>query len=1245
VWAGRWSEKLALSGMVEADQLRALVEGHHPTSGEDLLAGSRPRSVRAFDLTFSSPKSVSMLWAFASEPVAEQVAAAHWEAVEAALGFLEEQAAAARVQSRGVRRRVATEGWVVAGFVHRTSREGDPQLHTHCLVPNLVQRSVDGRYVAFDAGPLFEWARAAGSVYQNQLQRTLSLRLGVCWGPDRNNTRELLGFSRAQLRALSKRSAQIEAELEAKGALYEPAALRMAADDDASLATRTAKDHSLTPSLLAGRWRREAGEAGLPVGSELEQAVCFRSPGSESPGSKEISQALSDPEVGLCAHSARFTHADVVEHICALSGGRLDLEEITALADRFLASGLAVRLTPDDEAARRRAPQWSTAAHRALEDRTLAVADTLAARTVPAISPAAVEQALRAERGLGGDQVAAVMVLSDEGAALRCVLAPAGYGKTTMLHTAARAATAAGRRVVAVATTAKAVAELAGAGLEACTIARLRIDLADGPLGAGTVVVLDEISQTPTWDVEAVLAAVDSCPGGSLWVLGDPRQSQPVGPGGMADHLEQLAAAGRIPSARLTVNRRQLDPTDRQALDLLRGGDVAGSQQLRTEHGWEHQHASPRETRKAMAAAICADINTYGAEQVAALVVSHTDAEDLADPIRARLAEAGMIYGAAITGPGWATDRDYQTGDRVLLHARPGPSGSRLVNGTTATVVRVGGTGLAVRIDSGGEEAVLPAGFVQGTRKDGSPNLSHAWVRTVDGVQGGTWETCHLLGSAALDAYRGYTGQSRSRQPTHTWNTQQLVAVDRGGILADQPDGAEVVARALARQPDPTLAARSDPWTLDRQLREQVAEHERVLARRPADPEEALAVAVRELRPAEAWLADMEAVAAFSASQLARNGTLASLSRRGRLERRDLQDKLTVDRQRAQQAKDTRDEIVARVADLQREKDLSERFENAEGWRHDDIRRLHEQLNDHWAQVIAACVRADDPLAFGIDKLRHARATTSGRISQVDAAIPPDRTQEWQEARAQLPTVVRARHEAEAALVASQTRLDVTSRRRWGRHDHDAINAAKNQVGVAQQNLECAGTTEREVREQLARMSKCLLERQQAIKDNAPKRMEHETTLRFVDVALDHTRPRRVQALSLDPSRDLVERLGEPPASAAGRAVWCHHALPIEAALDRNDGVIPSWTGWSRQTDRARQEIALADRLLETQWGDPDPTEWAELAQQAATIREQAVRVLTVRRNLEQTMSPTRQPEYHVGIDHSAGPCGPEIGP
>ena len=78
---------------------------------------------------------------------------------------------------------------------------------------------------------------------------------------------------------------------------------------------------------------------------------------------------------------------------------------------------------------------------------------------------------------------------------------------------------------------------------------------------------------------------------------------------------------------------------------------------MRTEQGWEHDHATPTPAREALADAAVADIATYGAAQVAVLAVSHTDAEDLADRIRHRLLAAGLIAGPSLTGPGWAGDR------------------------------------------------------------------------------------------------------------------------------------------------------------------------------------------------------------------------------------------------------------------------------------------------------------------------------------------------------------------------------------------------------------------------------------------------------------------------------------------------------------------------------------------------------------------------------------------------------------
>lgn len=93
-----------------------------------------------------------------------------------------------------------------------------------------------------------------------------------------------------------------------------------------------------------------------------------------------------------------------------------------------------------------------------------------------------------------------------------------------------------------------------------------------------------------------------------------------------------------------------------------------------------------------------------------------------------------------------------------------------------------------------------------GHRDDGTPNLSHAWARTIEGAQGGTWEVVHLLGTRSLDGLSGYVGQSRSRQPTHTWNTRPVPALDHGGELADDRDGAGLVLAALGREPDVTFA-------------------------------------------------------------------------------------------------------------------------------------------------------------------------------------------------------------------------------------------------------------------------------------------------------------------------------------------------------------------------------------------------------------------------------------------------------
>lgn len=1200
VWAGAWAHELGLEGLVEADDLRSLLDGVHPLSGVELTVGLPDRKVRAIDVTFSAPKSISLLWALGSAPVAETVMQAHVEAVATALGFLESHAAVARRQVDGVRRRVATEGLAVAGFVHRTSREGDPQLHTHCLTVNLTRRVEDGRVVALDGAPLYEWARAAGSAYQAVLQRSLSLRLGVEWGPDRHNTREIAGFEAGQLRVFSKRSAMIEAELQALGAAgVEDPGLRARLDDSASLATRRTKDRQLTPVALIGRWETEATGTGLAVGKALDRAVCFQSPDLAAPSFEHLAGLLVDRDEGLCARSARFTEADVVEHLCAHAAGRLSLDEIQAHAARFVRSDLVVRLVPDGEG--RRAAEWSTAAHRALEDRVIRLVDQLADRHQPALADFA---SLDVGAALGADQRVAVGVLCGPGGGVRCVLAAAGFGKTAMVATAAEVAAASGRPVVGVATTAKAVTELDGAGVTSMTIARLRVSLdRDGPLQHGTVLVLDEVSQTSTRDAETVLAAVAACPGGQLWVLGDPRQGQPVLAGGLAHHLATLTQAGRLPAATLVENRRQVDPHDREALQLLRAGRPDESQTIRTEHGWEHDCGCPAASRDGLVQAALANIGENGPANVAVLCVSHVDAEDLADRIRRSLTADGAIRGPDLEGPGWAGPRVYQQGDRVLFHTRCGGRASGIVNGTTGTVLAAGPAGLTVRLDGAADRKVdVDAVFVQGTRPDGSPNLSHAWARTIDGSQGGTWRVAHLLGTPALDQYRGYVGQSRSQHPTHTWNTTPARVIDHGGVPADQREPAEHVLAALTRTPDTSLAATADPYVLDRHLQELIASHQVVLAARPPDRSGQLILredAVRDGRQAH------EAAARHldqARTDRDNHNPLGVLSRHGRAERRNLEQEVTrAERQvtstASKLAKAERD--LALTQSRQAERDA---FNRREGWRDAEVTRLRAELDAHWAEVAVNCARGDDPLAYGVDVLRRSLAHHTRHLELLDRAIPPDRSHQWRTARRDLTAAINDRDEARRDIADARLRLEAATASRWRTRPAETA-AARADLDNALHRIRSATDSEAELRPQLEHLAEHERNRLSVIKGTAQERHDHADRRAVINDALDRTLDSRVRALAIDPPEHLARALGQVPESDVGRAVWCHHASRLEDLIDREE-INPDDL---RPLDRPRRHVETSHRLdlggLELT-GPDSRGRWAMIAERTAPAVE-----------------------------------------
>jgi conjugative relaxase-like TrwC/TraI family protein len=133
-----------------------------------------------------------------------------------AVAYLDEHLGARR--GHGGHEHVSGHGVLAVGFDHRTSREGDPLLHTHLVVANRVQ-GPDGRWTALDGRDLYRHRLAADAVYRATYQRELSRTLGVEWTPaDAHGNRELQGMSEVLIREFSKRTDQIDAELDRLGA-------------------------------------------------------------------------------------------------------------------------------------------------------------------------------------------------------------------------------------------------------------------------------------------------------------------------------------------------------------------------------------------------------------------------------------------------------------------------------------------------------------------------------------------------------------------------------------------------------------------------------------------------------------------------------------------------------------------------------------------------------------------------------------------------------------------------------------------------------------------------------------------------------------------------------------------------------------------------------------------------------------------------------------------------------------------
>ncbi len=134
-WIGAGSAELELDGRVGGDEILRLLAGQDPASGRALGRELKAGDVAGFDLTFRSPKRVSILFGVGDPALATAIRAGHDTAVSAALAYLEREACVVRrgrggaveLQGRGSSRRPSST-------VPRAP--ATPLLHTHVVVAN-----------------------------------------------------------------------------------------------------------------------------------------------------------------------------------------------------------------------------------------------------------------------------------------------------------------------------------------------------------------------------------------------------------------------------------------------------------------------------------------------------------------------------------------------------------------------------------------------------------------------------------------------------------------------------------------------------------------------------------------------------------------------------------------------------------------------------------------------------------------------------------------------------------------------------------------------------------------------------------------------------------------------------------------------------------------------------------------------------------------------------------------------------
>jgi conjugative relaxase-like TrwC/TraI family protein len=792
-WIGAGAEALGLFGRVKADQFNALIAGLDPQDPSTRLrTATRDPKIAAFDLTFSAPKSVSVLFAIAPAATSGVLVACHEEAVRAALGYLEDTAVMVR-RGHGGEHVEAAAGLIAAAYRHRMSRALDPQLHTHVVAGNLA-RGPDGRFTALHSTLLYAAAKTTGTLYQAHLRALVSERLGLEWGEVHNGAAELADVQRPVIEHFSTRRHEMQREAEAGGIGLGT----KASAERAALATRERKQYGLETHTWREEVRARAAELGLGAQevAELLQASSERAADGRVVLDGVDERALGDllaGAKGLTERRNTFDEHPVLQEFAGAARQGALVPEVRAQGQRF-----AER--PDIIPTAR--GEMTTAELISCERRLIASAIGRAGEGTGIVDSSLVDRALAdAHRPLNAEQTSAVRTVLSNGHGVSVIQALAGTGKTYTAGVLRQVYERAGNEVLGVAPTGRGTRELTEkAGVAARTLDRLLIDVETlgDELPKGCVLILDEAGMAPTRHSARLLQAAERA-GAKVIAIGDPGQLASVQAGGW------LAAVGRtVGVIHLAEVMRQRDPAERRALaalherhphSYLEWADLAGRIQTFSEPADALAHAI-EEWAHAMAA--------VGPGQAVMIARENNTRDALNRAARDLRRDLGAL----------GEERTYEdlqlaVGDRVIC--RRNDRELDVDNGMRGTVRHLDSDRIVINTDSGLVRELSSA--------YAAAHLEHAYALTGHGMQGGTVETATVVVSPHdLTAGWSYTALSRARGHTRLLIHEDHYSEERSDFAptdktppANRGELLTRVARRMLERDDEDLAIQQLP--------------------------------------------------------------------------------------------------------------------------------------------------------------------------------------------------------------------------------------------------------------------------------------------------------------------------------------------------------------------------------------------------------------------------------------------------